>query len=153
MGLFSSNVDDPEIAYARALVAHHEAGHAGACDEWGIPYSSIHVSVGRDFWGNVRLSGHVMTSKATVDELEYAAMCLAGSESEALWLMEVQGMRKGKARAVAEGHAGVDIRDAREAVQDIRGGFHEAERKARRLVESRWRRITRIADSLVKRGR
>ena len=142
---------DAELEETRALVAVHEAGHAVACDVFGIPYSEIHVAVVRTYWtGQLHPSGHVLTDVTSrddiEDDLEYAAMCLAGMEAEALYLMEVVGWRKGRARGFAEDHAGTDLRHAQEIVG--RGGMYDAERKARRLVEARWRAIARLAVSL-----
>jgi len=142
--------DDEELTHMRTLVSIHESGHAKACDLLGIPYSEIHVSVGRTYWtGQLRYAGHVMTSvferPTGKHAIDYATMCLAGKEAEALYLMD-QGWRKRKAYDFAEGHAHADMADAEELVG--RRGMYEIERRARRLVEANWSAIVRLASQL-----
>lgn len=145
------SVIDEELDHTRSLVAFHESGHAIACDRLGIPYSEIHVSVGRTYWtGQLRYKGYVttgVTERPTERKhvMDYATMCLAGKEAEALYLME-QGWRKRKAHDFAEAHAGRDLHDAQDLVG--RHGMGEAERKARRLVESYWGSIRKLARQL-----
>jgi hypothetical protein len=141
---------DEELDHTRSLVAFHESGHAIACDRLGIPYSEIHVSVGRTYWtGQLRYKGYVHTNITERPEgrkaMNYATMCLAGKEAEALYLME-QGWRKRKAHDFAEAHAGRDIHDAQDLVG--RHGMGEAERKARRLVEAYLGSIYKLAGQL-----
>lgn len=153
MGLFWADTveEDEELSHTRRLVAIHESGHAVACDVFGIPYSDIHVSVSRTYWtGQLRYQGYVMTQLSDYPEgkkalTEYATMCLAGMEAEALFLME-QGWRKGKARSFAEDHAGTDLKCAQEAVGKY--GMHAVERAARGLVGSHWKSVLRLAGQL-----
>lgn len=152
MGLFwSADVEeerDEELDHMRSLVAFHESGHAVVCNTYGIPYSEIHVSVGRTYWtGQLQYKGYVHTDVNDQPigraAIEYAVMCLAGMEAEALYLMEECGWRKNKAHSFAENHAGTDLRNAQELVS--RRGMYDIERRARRLVESSWNSISRMA--------
>jgi len=140
--------EDEELTYTRGIVAVHEAGHIRACDVYGIPYSEVHVSVTRTRWtGRLEYEGYVRTAdNYQGQEMQYAAMCLAGKEAEALWLMDKYGWRKGKAYSFAEDHARADMQNAQFLVD--RGGIYQAEKLARRLVESHWSRITRLAGQL-----
>ena len=144
----TNETEDEELTSTRRLVAIHESGHVAGCNEYNIPYGEIHVSVNRAYWtGKLEYKGFVHTAdNYKGQEMSYAAMCLAGKEAEALYLMEKQGWRKGKAHSFAEDHAGADLRNAEFLVG--RRGLYDAERRARRLVESSWGSITWLAGQL-----
>lgn len=137
---------DEELRDERAKVAFHESGHVIACDRLGIAYTEIHVSVGRTYWtGQMRSEGHVWTPEGTYRETDLAIMSLSGMTAEALYYME-QGWSRRKAWDEAESHSGTDLRHAHEYVG--RRGISQAERAARRLIESRWSDVSRLAVTL-----
>lgn len=150
MGLFwpsATDVEvDEELAHERAIVAHHESGHIIACDELGIAYTTIHVSVRRSYWtGQIQSEGFIWTPEGTYKETHLATMNLSGMAAEALYYMEL-GWSKRKAWDEAASHSGTDLRHARENVG--RGGVSRAERSARNLIESCWSAVSRRAARL-----
>lgn len=153
MGLFWGDTveeEDTELRNERQIVAYHEAGHIIACNEHGIPYTDVTVSVSRTYWtGQLRSSGHVALNDNAFyqyDRSVLAITALAGPATEALYYMEELGWRKSKAWREAESYSGVDLHNAQVCVG--RSGLSKAERSAQYLIESHWRSVARLAAQL-----
>lgn len=129
--------------------AVHEAGHAAAAREFGIPVSRIEASP--DGSGQTVFPDHYYRN-AQRDAYDAAVIDVAGQEAAIGWLERTLGYSRGRALSETAGHARVDLGylpgDA------ARAGITEsqARQKAREIIAARQAAIDRTAGLLIDRG-
>jgi hypothetical protein len=140
MGLFSStkNTPTPETL----ATAIHELGHALVFKHGGLDITSITASEGRG----------MVVSRFRIEDPRWEALAIgswAGFEAEDRWRRH-----NNLGRAHMDSSA-LDFQGFHDAVKHIPGGLSEnsARKQARKLVNTYWREINRLAPILAKKGR
>jgi hypothetical protein len=126
-------------------VAHHEAGHAAACHEYGIRYRYVYVSLRTPGNGHVR--GYIKDYRETEEEIVF--LC-AGP------IAEVKFLGRAVNPYVYESHARSDRSKADALARKLCDSEKSAQQVLARcwdvsneIVEQRWSEIQAVAFALI----
>lgn len=154
------HLTDEELRELR-IACVHEAGHAAACLEFGIPLDHVRAGVRRRWFGAPRREGGTYTLpfgeeyRITYDQ--DVLTTLAGPEAQARveHVMFGGSLADARRRVWRDNSRGdhADLAEVRAAIGQCTFSLRRAERAAGDLVGDLWPRIEGIAAGLAEHGR